>query len=145
MNISILSTIDKSTDRIKKKVIPLVINSLKDTNHVDYTFRESVISKLQGKGYLSPGENVVMSISLDPKQCGIPLEYCRAECKGCNYNPLTSLLDYYSTDSPFVITCRETIDLLLDSIILLAKANKNALLREKCTAELVLNDFTETF
>jgi len=76
-----------------------------------------------------------MSISFDPKTCGMPIEYCNVECGECCHNPLVGLLDPYITESPFVITCRDTIDLLLDVIDLLAKANKNALLTEKGAAE----------
>ena len=115
----------------------MAIESLKGADYIDYAFRESIISRLWGRGYYSPGENVVMSISFDPKTCGIPIDYCAGECGACCHNPLVGLLDPYLTESPFVITCRDTIDTLLDVISLLAIANKNALLREKGNAELV--------
>jgi hypothetical protein len=132
MRISLLSHVNGTTYRIKDKVLPLVVESLENTNYVDYAYRKSLISKLQDKGYFSPGEHVVMSISIDPKKCKIPFEYCSADCNdGCDYNPLKSLYKYHLDERQFVITHQDTIDLLLDSIILLAKANKNALMREQ--------------
>jgi hypothetical protein len=148
MDISLLSSVDDSTYRFRKKVIPLAVDSLKDTNYIEYVHRESVLSRVRSKGCCSsgeflPDEHIVMAVSLDPKKCKVPREYCRAECRGCNYNPLTGLLDHYSTESPFVIASRDTIDLLLDCIVLLAKANKNAIRQGKCSSELILNDFTD--
>jgi len=136
MEISLISSVDKSsTERIRRKIIPLAISSLKETNYIDYALRESILSRLRGRGYYSSDEHVIMSISFDPKTCGMPIEYCICDCNDCRHNPLTGLLDPYLTESPFVITCMDTIDTLLDVISLLANANKNALLREKGAAE----------
>jgi len=129
MEITLVALNDSITRHLRNRVIPLAIESLKDTNHIDYALRESVISKLRGRGYKSSDENVVMSISLDPKTCGIPIGNCSGDCNGCFHNPLMGLLEPY--DGPVVLTSRGTITLLLDVISLLANANKNALLREK--------------
>jgi hypothetical protein len=138
MNISILTAIDKSTsDRIKRKVIPLAIESLEKTDYVDYALRESVISKLRGREYHSKSEHAVMSISFDPKTCDMPKEYCSGDCAGCHYNPLKDMLDPHLDESAYVITCRGTIATMLDTISLLARANCNALLREKAEIECV--------
>ena len=136
MNISLISSIDKSSKRLRWKIIPLAIDSLKNTFFIDYAARDTVVSKLRGRGYISSDENVVMSISFDPKSCGMPFSYCpEGCCDRCYHNPLNGLLDPWLSDGPFVITRKDTINLLLDVIDLLAKANTNALLLEKGAVE----------
>jgi hypothetical protein len=137
MNMSLIASIDDSTRYLKRKIIPLALESLKEAHYVDYAFQASIIARLRGRGYYAPDENVVMSLTFDPKSCGIPFEYCSGDCKGCCHNPLEGLLDPYFTENQFVITCRDTIDTLLDVISLLARANNTSLLREKCAAEIV--------
>jgi hypothetical protein len=140
MNISLIASVDETTYRIRNKVIPLAIDSLQDSFYIDYALRESVYSKISGKGYYSPEENVVMSISLDPKNCGTAKEYCSGDCNNCPHNPLEGLIDSYCAEGPFVIASRYTIEKLLDVISLLAGANKNALLREIRTREKELKE-----
>ena len=134
MNISLVAAKDgKTTDRIINQVIPLALETLDKVRFVDFAMCESVKSKLRGRGYYSSEDNVIMTISFDPKSCGVPNEYCNGDCNDCIYNPIIGMLDPYANEGPVVITCRNTIDLLLDVIILLVNANKNALLREKST------------
>ena len=132
MHISIISSTDKSTKRINEKVFPLALESLKESNYKDIARRYSIFSKLQSNGYYSSDENVVMSISFDPKSCGMPLDYCNGDCSDCMFNPLVGLLDPHVTENKrgYVITRNETIDTLLDVIILLAKASKRNLSQE---------------
>ena len=135
MYISLISGQDDITGRIRRKIVPLLIDSLEKTDNVDYAFRKSVISRLRGRGYDATDEHVVMSISFDPKLCKTPKEYCSGDCKGCCYNPLEGLLDPFNTEGPFIITSRDTISTLLDAINILANANKNAVLRIKNPVE----------
>jgi hypothetical protein len=80
MNISLIASVDKpTTERIKRKVIPLAIESLKENNYIDYALRESTISRFRSRGFYSSAEHVVMSVSFDPKTCGMPIEYCNVE------------------------------------------------------------------
>jgi hypothetical protein len=119
MNISVVSSVDESSRRLNSKVIPLALEALQGASMVDYSERESVMSRLRGMGhYASDGDlakHVVLSLSFDPKTCGIPMDHCRAECGGCNYNPLTGLFDPYLARTPLVVTSRDTIDALLDA------------------------------
>ena len=124
MNISLLSSIDGSTIRMRRKVIPLVIEALKETSLVDHTSRETILSRLRSKGFYSPDEHVIMSISYDPKTCGIPREYCSGDCVGCNHNPLTGLLYPNTSRTQYVITCKDTVDTMLDAIALLVRTTK---------------------
>ena len=110
------------------------MESLKEADYIDYSFRKSLISNLRDMGHSEPGENVVMLLSFDPKSCVTPKEHCSGDCNGCSYNPVENLLFPYS-GGPLVITGRDTVSLLLDSISLLANANKNALLLEKIIGE----------
>jgi len=105
----------------------LAILSLKNTDRVGKMLRKYILSKLCGQGFYSPDENVILSISYDPKTCGIPKENCCGDCIGCYNNPLTHLLCDYSSEGPFVITRRDTIKTLLDVIELLASANSSSL------------------
>ena len=134
MNISFVASLEKSTYQLKQEVIPLTMESLKEANYIDYSFRKSLISNLRGMRHSEPGENVVMLLSFDPKSCDTPKEYCSGDCNGCDYNPVENLFFPYSS-GPLVITGRDTVSLLLDSISLLANANKNALLLEKIIGE----------
>ena len=124
MNISLLSSIDESTILMRRKVIPLAMEALEETTFVDHATRESVLSRLRCIGFYSSDEHVIMSISYDPKTCGIPREYCSGDCIGCNHNPLTGLLYPYMTGTQYVITNKDTIDTMLDAIALLARATK---------------------
>jgi hypothetical protein len=132
MVISLISSIDASTCRIKRDIIPLAIDLLEKDFFIDNASRKAVLSKLYGKGYYSSDENVVMLISYDPKTCAIPKEYCNGDCKNCFYNPITGLFDPYLPETPLVITSHKTIDVLLEIISFLIKAFKIALQRE-CT------------
>ena len=130
MSIPIIAAIDSTTKQINERVFPLAINSLEKLRSSD-TSRVQALSKLQRRGYYSRGENVVLSISFDPKSCGLPIEHCCGNCGECFYNPLLDLFNPYSEegDKQFVITCRDTINTLLDVIAILANASKNSLQR----------------
>lgn len=121
MNISLLSTIDGSTFHMRNKVIPMAIEALEEDSPVDLAPHESTLSRLRSKGFYSSDEHVILSISFDPKTCGIPMEYCGGDCIGCNHNPLTSLLNPYIAGTQYIITRKDTIDTMLDTITLLAK------------------------
>ena len=124
MNISLLSSIDGSTVLMRNKVIPLVIEALKEKPAVDHVPRESVLSRLRSNGFYSPDEHVILSILFDPKTCGIPMEYCGGDCSGCSHNPLTGLLNPYNAGTQYIITRKDTIDTMLDTIALLARTTK---------------------
>jgi len=129
MDISLISAIDDSSKRIAGKVFPLAIESLKDSNR-DNTFNGFKLSKLRSGGFLTSSENVVLSVSFDPTSCRIPIDFCPGSCSECGYNPIPHLLDPYSRDCDrqYVITGRDTINSLLDLIVLLANANKGNIL-----------------
>jgi hypothetical protein len=127
MDIPILASIDDSTTHINRKVFPLTIDSLKDSR-INETFHGYVLSRLRSSGFFSTEENVVLSISFNPKSCIIPFDHCSGSCCDCQYNPLPALFDPYrqNRERQIVITGRDTIDTLLDLISLLAKANKSS-------------------
>jgi len=129
LDISLIATIDGSTYHINDKVFPLAIEALKPVN-IDDTFNGFKISRLRNRGYISSRENIILSISFDPKSCRIPTSHCPGNCSDCIYNPVAHLVDPFSDnpDRQFVITGRDTINTLLDVIVLLAKANKGNLL-----------------
>ena len=129
MNISIISSIAESSERMNGKVFPFAIATLQKSAFKEGS-RDFRILKLQDGGYFSSDENVVLSISFDPKKCGIPFEYCSGSCDDCCYNPLPVLFGPYrkEDDCQFVITRRDTLDALLDTISALALANRNTLL-----------------
>ena len=129
MDISLIASIDDSTNIINGKVLPLAINALKTAN-IDDTFNGFKLSKLRSRGYLSSRENIVLSVTFDPKSCGIPIGHCSGDCSDCSYNPIPHLIDPNSAipDRQFVITNRDTINTLLETIIVLANAIKGNLL-----------------
>ena len=129
MDISLIASIDGSTNIINGKVFPLAIESLKTTN-IDDTFNGFKLSKLRNRGYLSSRENIVLKIAFDPKSCGIPIGHCIGNCSDCDYNPIPHLIDPNSAipDRQFVITNRDTVNTLLETIIVLANAIKGNLL-----------------
>ena len=129
MNISIISSIDESSERMHGKVFPFAIAALQKSAFMEGS-RDYRILKLQDSGYFSSDENVVLSISFDPKKCGIPFEYYSGSCNDSCYNPLPVLFGPFrkESDCQFVNTRRDTLDALLDAIAALALANRNTLL-----------------
>ena len=129
MDISLIASIDASTNIINGKVFPLAIEALKSA-HIDDTFNGFKLSKLRSRGYLSSRENIVLMLTFDPKSCGIPIGYCPGNCSECDYNPIPHLVDPYSAipDRQFIITNRDTVNTLLETIIVLANAIKGNLL-----------------
>lgn len=140
MNISLVSSIDASTERIRREVVPFAIDSLKRPYPANGALYKASLAQLRGSGFYQPDENVVMLISFDPCSCGVPKGHCGGGCESCYYNPLVGLLDPYSDNGPFVITRRETVNALLDTIGLLAAANKAALLRAGSAVEPPIDD-----
>jgi len=128
--ISVTSSLDESYRRMRGLVFPLAIGSLKESGFIDASYRDLVVSRIRGREFYAHEDNIVMSISFDPKSCGIPIEYCNVECNSCCHNPLGGLLVPFQDedrDRQLVITNRETIEAMLDVIALLANALKGAL------------------
>jgi hypothetical protein len=129
MEISLIAALDDSTGFINGKIFPLAIEALKPVN-IDNTVNGFKLSRLRSRGYLSSRENIVLKVTFDSKSCRIPFEHCPGSCSDCVYNPIPHLLDPHSDEHSrqFVITGRDTINTLLDTIAMLAIANKGSLL-----------------
>jgi len=122
---------DESSRRMRGAVFPLAIESLGKSRLFDPSYRDFVISKIRGSEFYAHDGNIVMSISFDPKSCGIPISHCSTECDTCCHNPLLALLDPLAGDDrehQLVITGRNSINAMLDVIALLANALKCSLL-----------------
>ena len=131
MTISVTSSMDESSRRMRGTVFPLAIEALKNSSFCDTSYRDFVISKIRGSEYYAHDDNIVMSIAFDPKSCGIPISHCNTECDICCHNPLTGLLDPVTGDErerQLVIMGRSTINAMLDVIALLAGTLKGSLL-----------------
>jgi hypothetical protein len=131
LTISVTSSMDESSRRMRGSVFPLAIGALKKSRLCDPSYRDFVISKIRGSEFYAHDDNIVMSISFDPKSCGIPISHCNVECDTCCHNPLTGLLDPLTGDDrerQLVITDRNSINAMLDVIAMLATALKGNLL-----------------
>ena len=130
MNISLTSSMDEASRRMRNTVFPLVIDALKNSSLSDRSYRDYVISRIQGSEFYADDENIVMSVSFDPKSCGIPISHCCTDCDDCFHNPLRALLDPFigaERERKYVITDRNSINAMLDVIALLANALKGSL------------------
>ena len=129
MIISVTSALDESSRRMRGAVFPLAIDSLKKARLCDPSYYDHIISKIKCREFFAHDENIVISMAFDPKSCGMPIEYCCAECGICVHNPLNGLLEPLQVDEQcqepeYVITNRNTINSMLDVIALLANALK---------------------
>ena len=130
MVISVTSSMDESCRRMRGSVFPLAIGALKESGSIDASHRDHVVSRIRSREFYAHEDNIVMSISFDPKSCGIPIEYCNVECGSCCYNPLRGLLVPFQDEDrerQLVITNRSTIEAMLDVIALLANTLKGSL------------------
>jgi len=128
--ISVTSSLDESYRRMRDSVFPLAIGSLKESGFIDASCRDHVVSRIRSREFYAHDDNIVMSISFDPKSCGIPIDYCNVECDSCCHNPLSGLLVPFQDEErerQLVITSRNTIEAMLDVIALLANALKGSL------------------
>ena len=131
MTISVTSSMDEASRRMRGAVFPLAIESLKKSRLCDPSYRDYIVSKIRGSEFYAHDDNIVMSISFDPKSCGIPISHCNTDCDTCCHNPLLALLDPLPGDDrerKLVITDRSSINVMLDVIALLANALKGCLL-----------------
>jgi hypothetical protein len=131
LTISVTSSMDESSRRMRGTVFPLAIDALKKSSFCDPSYRDYIISKIRGSEFYAHDDNIVMSIAFDPKSCGIPISHCSTECDTCCHNLLTGLLDPLTGDARdrhLVITDRNSINAMLDVIALLANALKGSLL-----------------
>ena len=131
MTISVTSSMDESSRRMRGTVFPLAIEALNKSNFCDPSYRDYIISKIRGSEFYAHDDNIVMSIAFDPKSCGIPISHCDTECDICCHNPLLALLLPLTGDDrerQLVITDRASINAMLDVIALLANALKGSLL-----------------
>jgi len=140
INISLLATKDGSASMLQNVVRPLAIRALEGVSSLGHEEHKTILSMLRRRQYIPFDQDVVLSLSYDPKSCGIPIGLCQGNCfelcKGCLYNPLSALLDPQMSGGSCVITDRHTIDLLLDTICVLAKANQNNLIRASDIGEM---------
>jgi len=121
---------DESSRRMRGVVFPLAIDSLKKSRSCDPSYRDYIFSKLRCSEFYAYDDNIVLSISFDPKSCGIPISHCNTECNACCHNPLLALLDPLSggdRERQLVITNRNSINSMLDVIAMLANALKGCL------------------
>ena len=130
MDISVIAAIDETTKRIEGKIFPLAVESLNHARFSDPFFRKYLFPRFYERGYDPVDDNLIIKISFDPKSCGIPLSHCCGSCGDCSHNPLPALFEPYMNSAPrdYVITGSDTVNTLLDTIVLLAKLCKDRLL-----------------
>jgi len=115
---------------MRGSLFPLSIGALKKSESIDASCRDHVIPRIRGREFYAHEDNIVLSISFDPKSCGIPIDYCNAECDSCCHNPLRGLLVPFQDEEcerQLVITSRNTIEAMLDVVALLTNALKGSL------------------
>jgi hypothetical protein len=138
-NIPLLVLKDDSGRKFNNYIIPLAISALEKTFTLDFKSHKTLLTRLRKWSDPLYGQKVILSLSFDPKTCGMPIAHCPGNsfdlCKGCMYNPLTALLDSQFNGGSCVITDRDTVDMLLNVIELLAKANQYVIMRQSVAVD----------
>ena len=127
MNIPLIASIDKSTFEIKREVIPFISSLSNDFYRLGDLRHEKLFLCDRHSQQAQLFENIVMSLSLDPKSCKIPYESCSTDCEtGCTHSLLIKMMEQELCGRrPLVLTCQDTINTLLNVSIMLIKFIKN--------------------
>ena len=121
MKIPLNASVDKMMRQKKQNIIKMI----SEAGTYDDTSRRNVIARLRGAGFYMFEDDIDLLLAFDPKSCTIPYTYCNGICSECHNDPLAAFLEPYSVINPtFILTRRDILDALLDSIDMLARACK---------------------